>query len=41
MKYKSSVHERQQIVEEESQADVDFLCLLYLLQQKQPTDSNW
>lgn len=26
---KSSVHERQQVIEEEGQADVDFLCLLY------------
>lgn len=35
---KSSVHERQQVIEEEGQADVDFLCLLYLL--KQSTKSN-
>lgn len=35
LKDKSSVHERQQVVEEERQADVDFLCLLYLLKQQQ------
>lgn len=34
-KDKSSVHERQQVVEEECQADVDFLCLLDLLKQQQ------
>lgn len=34
---KSSVHERQQVVEEEGQADVDFLCLLYLLERQQST----
>lgn len=32
---KSSVHERQQVIEEEGQANVDFLCLLYLLKQNQ------
>lgn len=37
---KSSVHERQQVVEEESQTDVDFLCLLYLLKRQQSTNSN-
>ena len=34
-KDKPSVHERQQVVEEERQADVDFLCLLDLLKQQQ------
>lgn len=39
MEYKSSVHERHQVIKEKSQADVDFLCLLYLLKQ-QSTNSN-
>lgn len=39
-KDKSSVHEGQQVVKEEGQADVDFLCLLYLLKQQQSTKSK-
>lgn len=29
---KASVHEREQVIQEESQADVDLLCLFQLLQ---------
>lgn len=35
----SSVHEGQQVIKEEGQADVDFFCLLYLLKQ-QSTNNN-
>lgn len=40
LKDKSSVHKRQQVVEEEGQADVDFLRLLYLLKQQRSTKDN-
>ena len=40
LKDESSIHERQQVVEEEGQADVDFLCLLYFLKQQKSTEKN-
>lgn len=35
LKDKSSIHEGKQVIEEERQTDVDFLCLLYLLKKTQ------
>lgn len=37
LKDKSTVHERQQVIEEEGQADVDFLRLLHFLKRQQST----
>jgi hypothetical protein len=37
VKHKPTVHERKKVIQEESQADVDFLCLITFLKKKHMT----
>lgn len=34
VKYKATIHKREKVIQEESQADVDFLCLFSFLKNK-------